>query len=257
MKGLTSKAGRHLQLDETTLAGTSNFFAAGVASSVTNLISVPVDVIAQRQMVYSDIMKHQRAEGSPRPVSQPSPGGIHPSWPAGDSVASDAARPAADRKAMPGPSPRPTVSAVSVAGSPHSAVRKAVGDSAAGPSGRAEMHSLPSSTSQVSHWRKRPSHGSSLQLTPRVTTTSIPSRSLTVGVGFGQTGGGPGALSIIRDILKEEGIVGFYRGFGASLATFVPSSAIWWGSYGETLWKYKPPRRMLLSLCTLRNPPIK
>ena len=27
-------------------------------------------------------------------------------------------------------------------------------------------------------------------------------------------------------------MVGLYRGFTASVATFVPSSAIWWGAYG-------------------------
>lgn len=46
-------------------------------------------------------------------------------------------------------------------------------------------------------------------------------------------------LHIARDILKTEGVVGFYRGFGASVATLVPSSAVWWGAYGayqKLLW---------------------
>ena len=48
---------------------------------------------------------------------------------------------------------------------------------------------------------------------------------------------------------RTEGLVGLYRGFGASVATFVPSSGIWWGSYGayqKFLWQQldrrRPPR---------------
>jgi solute carrier family 25, member 44 len=37
---------------------------------------------------------------------------------------------------------------------------------------------------------------------------------------------------LTQQILKSEGIRGLYRGFGASVATFVPSSAIWWSAYG-------------------------
>lgn len=45
----------------------------------------------------------------------------------------------------------------------------------------------------------------------------------------------------MKQIVKEEGVLGFYRGFGASVATFVPSSAIWWGAYGvyqKIMWHY-------------------
>lgn len=31
---------------------------------------------------------------------------------------------------------------------------------------------------------------------------------------------------------RTEGMVGLYRGFGLSIVTFVPSSAMWWGAYG-------------------------
>ena len=48
---------------------------------------------------------------------------------------------------------------------------------------------------------------------------------------------------------RTEGLVWLYRGFGASVATFVPSSGIWWGSYGayqKFLWQQldrrRPPR---------------
>ena len=35
-----------------------------------------------------------------------------------------------------------------------------------------------------------------------------------------------------KEILKNEGARGLYRGYVASVATLVPSSAIWWGFYG-------------------------
>ena len=39
-------------------------------------------------------------------------------------------------------------------------------------------------------------------------------------------------IHVVGNILRNEGFVGLYRGFSISLLTFVPSSAIWWGSYG-------------------------
>lgn len=36
----------------------------------------------------------------------------------------------------------------------------------------------------------------------------------------------------VRDIVGKEGIGGLYRGFGASIVTLVPGSALWWGFYG-------------------------
>jgi len=35
-----------------------------------------------------------------------------------------------------------------------------------------------------------------------------------------------------RGIVATEGLAGLYRGAGASLAIFVPSSGLWWGAYG-------------------------
>lgn len=35
-----------------------------------------------------------------------------------------------------------------------------------------------------------------------------------------------------RQILRQEGLPGFYRGYWASVALYVPSSALWWGAYG-------------------------
>lgn len=41
-----------------------------------------------------------------------------------------------------------------------------------------------------------------------------------------------GFLSVTKKIYRAEGIRGFYRGYLPSIATYAPSSAIWWGSYG-------------------------
>jgi solute carrier family 25 protein 44 len=46
-------------------------------------------------------------------------------------------------------------------------------------------------------------------------------------------------LQAARGILATEGVRGLYRGAGASLAIFVPSSGLWWGAYGayqRVLW---------------------
>jgi solute carrier family 25 protein 44 len=39
-------------------------------------------------------------------------------------------------------------------------------------------------------------------------------------------------LAMARHIVRTEGVGGLYRGFWASVATFVPNSAVWWGAYG-------------------------
>eukprot|EP00793_Prasinoderma_coloniale_P006622 PRCOL_00001452-RA len=41
-----------------------------------------------------------------------------------------------------------------------------------------------------------------------------------------------GPVDAIRQIVAAEGVRGLYKGFTMSVATYAPSSAIWWGSYG-------------------------
>ncbi|CAK9160545.1 unnamed protein product [Ilex paraguariensis] len=43
-----------------------------------------------------------------------------------------------------------------------------------------------------------------------------------------------GGLDVARKILKSDGIRGLYRGFGLSVVTYSPSSAVWWASYGSS-----------------------
>lgn len=38
----------------------------------------------------------------------------------------------------------------------------------------------------------------------------------------------------LKKILKQDGIRGIYRGLVPSILTYIPSSGIWWGTYGVT-----------------------
>lgn len=52
-----------------------------------------------------------------------------------------------------------------------------------------------------------------------------------------------GLSAKVRSILAKEGIRGFYRGYWTSLALFVPTSSMWWGTYSlykEVLWGALP-----------------
>uniref|UniRef100_A0A1D1XHY9 Solute carrier family 25 member 44 n=1 Tax=Anthurium amnicola TaxID=1678845 RepID=A0A1D1XHY9_9ARAE len=49
-----------------------------------------------------------------------------------------------------------------------------------------------------------------------------------------------GGMDVARKILKADGIRGLYRGFGLSVMTYSPSSAVWWASYGSSqrvIWR--------------------
>ncbi|KAJ6844819.1 solute carrier family 25 member 44-like [Iris pallida] len=49
-----------------------------------------------------------------------------------------------------------------------------------------------------------------------------------------------GGLDVARKIIKSDGIRGLYRGFGLSVMTYSPSSAVWWASYGSSqriIWR--------------------
>ncbi|KAI3867418.1 hypothetical protein MKW98_017527 [Papaver atlanticum] len=49
-----------------------------------------------------------------------------------------------------------------------------------------------------------------------------------------------GGLDVARKLVKADGIRGLYRGFGLSVMTYSPSSAVWWASYGSSqrvIWR--------------------
>ena len=37
--------------------------------------------------------------------------------------------------------------------------------------------------------------------------------------------------SIVKEVYKRDGFLGFYRGYFASLVAYVPNSALWWQFY--------------------------
>ena len=43
-----------------------------------------------------------------------------------------------------------------------------------------------------------------------------------------------GALGVIKDIVREDGVAGLWRGMGAHLVSFMPQAAIWWASFEES-----------------------
>ena len=45
-----------------------------------------------------------------------------------------------------------------------------------------------------------------------------------------------------KELLKEAGVIGLYRGYSASVMTYAPASSVWWATYGF----FKPRLRNLL-----------
>ena len=41
-------------------------------------------------------------------------------------------------------------------------------------------------------------------------------------------------VTITREIFQQEGLRGFYRGYGVSLLTYAPNSALWWSFYSSS-----------------------
>lgn len=59
-----------------------------------------------------------------------------------------------------------------------------------------------------------------------------------------------GGLDVARKVIRSEGIRGLYRGFGLSVMTYSPSSAVWWASYGSSqrvLWRWDMVMHVLKS----------
>ncbi|KAI4346710.1 hypothetical protein L6164_007583 [Bauhinia variegata] len=50
-----------------------------------------------------------------------------------------------------------------------------------------------------------------------------------------------GGLDVARKVIRSDGIRGLYKGFGLSIMTYSPSSAVWWASYGSSqrfIWRF-------------------
>lgn len=65
---------------------------------------------------------------------------------------------------------------------------------------------------------------------------------------FAQQIGGAfkGPWEVTREVVKEDGVLGLWRGFGAHLVAFCPQAAIWWASYeqSKTLLAARAPAHM-------------
>lgn len=49
-----------------------------------------------------------------------------------------------------------------------------------------------------------------------------------------------GPFNVVQRVLQNEGIRGLYRGFGVTILTNSPASALWWGAYGaaqHAIWR--------------------
>ncbi|CAM9967198.1 unnamed protein product [Ascophyllum nodosum] len=67
--------------------------------------------------------------------------------------------------------------------------------------------------------------------------------------GSGEGGRFVSAQDVAREVYRESGLRGFYRGFGVSVLQFAPTSAIWWTAYGlyskvfiRALANFNPPQ---------------
>lgn len=162
-----------LQLSEPTSAGLSNFAAGLVASMAVQTVTVPIDVISQKQMVHGAETVVERQQHQ-RPT-------VGPATPSTATLPPDA--PAQQQQQQPN--------------------ARAGGEAAA--RGASEATTMK----------------------PAARSASAPSAAQS------STGGQRiGALQLVRVIIKEEGVAGLYRGFAVSVATYAPSSAVWWSAYG-------------------------
>ncbi|GAB9463544.1 hypothetical protein Gpo141_00000999 [Globisporangium polare] len=60
----------------------------------------------------------------------------------------------------------------------------------------------------------------------------VSQRMMLAGQGGTTRNGTQGLLAVAKGVYRAEGLRGFYRGYLPSIATYAPSSAIMWGSYG-------------------------
>ncbi|KAG2501014.1 hypothetical protein HYH03_000834 [Edaphochlamys debaryana] len=174
-------------------AGVANFFGGALASLATQSVTVPIDVISQKQIVHGDetvVARHQQHSRSP---ALQRPGG--PAAAAGSAAA-----------AGPGPGQTAAAAAESAA--------------AAAPS---------TSAGSAAPAAERSATGAGASTSGRAATTAAAAAERSAAETAVRR---IGSLQMVRLIIKEEGLTGLYRGFGASVATFVPSSAVWWGAYG-------------------------
>ncbi len=259
-KTATAKLGAKLELAPTTQATVANFCGGGAASLASQCLIVPVDVITQRMMVEGmdagassrATTIHSRQGSSSRASSSSSSSN-------GSSRSSNTTVTAQMERNMQQPSTASQASTSRHAnGAPSGVGRATAGIEAASATAQQQrsFSSLASSSSSSSSpWRNSSTTptlpaGKASQAQP---SAGVVHSSATAGIPLEQrlysnrttssssssSGAGAGtahmqrmsAIQMARLIVKEEGLMGLYRGFVPSISTYVPSSAVWWGLY--------------------------
>lgn len=207
MKSHVSKLTSALELPDSVQAGTSNFVAGAVASMITQTVVVPIDVVSQKQMMGGAYDAADRAAASTTGASTSAPAAASPA--AGSQNKINAAE--ASRRGIP----------VRMARKP----QPAAPSTSSGSSG--SIGAAGSSTGK----------GAAASATQTAASTSSSSSTAS---SMSRRGG----LQVAQQIIRQEGIRGLYKGFGLSIMTYVPSSAMWWGAYGmyqKLIWQVMTP----------------
>jgi len=213
VKGAGGGLGHALGLRDTTVAGLSNFAGGAVASLATQSIVVPIDVVSQRQM-----MAGASGAASTSTASTPAP-----------------ARPAAPR--APAVAPLPPLQAP--VGSVAHAAARAAGTALPGARQLASLAVPPQLSERLASHASAGGSSSGVggARAPAATAAGAGGRrgfasASAAAPGASSSSSGLSGLQMARLIVAQEGFAGLYKGFGVSVALFVPSSALWWGAYG-------------------------
>lgn len=208
-KSSAARLGSHLDASPAALAAVSSFVGGAAASLSTQVVIVPVDVVSQRLMVQGQPLGSMRTSSGSTSVgsssSRNSAGAPQKQPSLGRGSAGLAVQ--AEAAALPS-SGNGAVGAASAAGQ-QLQPRRRLGSSAV-------MSSAPHR--QCAAALQQAGALSTMQPLRLLATTAAP--------------GPANGLAMARLIVAQEGLGGLYRGFWPSVATFVPSNAIWWGSYG-------------------------
>ncbi|KAF8071086.1 CPK12 [Scenedesmus sp. PABB004] len=195
-KAATHRLGEQLDIAPSALAGVSSFVGGAAGSLSTQAVVVPIDVVSQRLMVQGGALGGAAAAR----------GGGTPAQPSGSGGGGGAAGPRQQPLAAAPPTP------------PGQQTRQLSSRSGGGGGS--------SSSSSSSRHRLGPRRRGAAAL-------GGAARGLASAAGGAPAMNG---LAMARLIVHQEGIGGLYRGFWPSVATFVPSNAIWWGAYG--FWRH-------------------
>lgn len=245
MKGAVMDAGHRWDVAETTLAGAANFAGGACASLATQSVVVPIDVVSQRQMTYG-----QGTASAPSQASSPAQPGNPRAKPSDVHHPPKPAAMAADRPAVPQAGPT-AASAPPAHGRPNGKLFSTLAAAQRSPPIVSAAQAVAQAQVQAAQERSLSHYSaSSTNAASRGSVQSVLDnirRRKGLGAAFSATHAASqrhrgfaavaehanmSGLQMARFIIAQEGVKGLYKGFGVSVALFVPSSALWWGAYG-------------------------